>query len=325
MALLPSVSDTVVQFAHGAYRLEERYALTAPKTPTTAQAWDRDALAEAVSTAHVLVASGYWDNALLANADNLRFIQVCAAGYDNYDLAAIAERGIRLCNSSGVNAIAVTEHALALTLALTRRIHIQRDFQQRSEWRGMISSLSEREEELAGKTVIIYGAGTIGSRLSRLMKAFEARTIGIRRNIADGPGDFDELCTPADFADRLPEADVVVLTCPLTDETRHLMNAKTLDRMRSDAYLINVARGGCVDESALVAALEAGKIAGAGIDVTEPEPLPSTSSLWGFENVMLTSHTAGETRAYEDRVVAILNRNLARLWAGDAALENALV
>lgn len=324
MSLLPEPENTLVLSAHAAYRLDERFSLTSPAARSE-QVWSRDDLAERIGDAHVLVASGYWDNALLDAATNLRFIQVCAAGFDNYDTAAMAERGIRLCNASGVNAIAVAEHALGLTLALTRRLHTGRDHQKNATWRGMISSLSEREEELAGKTVLIYGAGNIGSRIARLMRAFEAKPIGIRRDPTRPSPDFDAMYGPDAFIEQLPDADVVILACPLTDETRGLMSREAFARMRPDAYFINVARGGCADEAALIEAVTEGRIAAAGIDVTEVEPLASDSPLWGLQDVLLTSHTAGETRAYEDRVVTILNENLARLWAGRDDLVNAIV
>jgi len=136
---------------------------------------------------------------------------------------------------------------------------------------------------------------------------------------------FNEIHPPEEFAEQIPRADAIILTCPLTDETRNLMNAQTLAAMKPSAYLINVARGGCVDESALIETLSAGRIAGAGIDVTVEEPLDQTSPLWDIESAIVTPHTGGETRAYEDRVVAILKENLERLWRGEAALENQIV
>jgi phosphoglycerate dehydrogenase-like enzyme len=322
--MLPEPSETFVQFAHPAYRLSERFALCGLEVANT-QAWDRDAMARGIADAHVLVTSGFWDNALLEQATRLRFIQVCAAGYDQFDTAALAQRGIRLCNASGVNANAVSEHAVALILGLLRKIHTGRDNQRAHHWRGMISELDAREDELPGKTVLIFGAGRIGGRLARLCKAFETHTIGVKRDVSNADPAFDEIHPTAQFAALLPRADIVVLACPLTPETHHLMNASTFSAMRPSGYLINVARGGCVDEAALVEALRGGQIAGAGIDVTEPEPLGPESALWDFENVILTPHTGGETRAYEDRVVEILADNLQRLWSGQSELRNQVV
>ncbi|MGI9476424.1 MAG: D-2-hydroxyacid dehydrogenase, partial [Hyphomicrobiaceae bacterium] len=246
-------------------------------------------------------------------------------GHDQFDKAAISQRGIRLCNSAGVNANAVSDHAFALLLGLTRQIHVARSNQKQRHWRPMISDLTKREEELPGKTMLIYGTGQIGGRIAKLAKAFGMTVIGVRRDASKTVEHIDEMHPTTGFVSLLPRADVVVLSCPLTDETRGLMNPESFAAMQRSAYLINVARGGCVDEPALVAALEGGQIAGAGIDVTDPEPLPETSMLWGIDNIILTPHSGGETRAYEDNVVDILAENLDRLWRGDDDLLHRIV
>lgn len=322
--MLPEPSQTFIQFAHPAYRLSERFALTGLEVANT-QAWDRSAMARGIADAHVLVTSGFWDNALLAQASKLRYIHACAAGFDQFDQDALRERGIRLCNSSGVNANAVSEHAMALILALMRKLHGARDNQRAHHWRGMISELDAREDELPGKTVLIVGAGAIGGRLARLCRAFDTQVIGIRRDASKTDPAFDEIHAFEEFAAHLPRADFVVLCCPLTDQTRSMINASSLGAMKPSAYLVNVARGGCVDEPALIQALRNELIAGAGLDVTVREPLEADSALWDLDNVILTPHTGGETRAYEDRVVEILADNLQRLWRGDGKLRNQIV
>jgi len=123
----------------------------------------------------------------------------------------------------------------------------------------------------------------------------------------------------------LPEADFVALTCPLNEETERLVDAQALGRMKPSAHLVNVARGRVVDEAALVEALAARRIAGAGIDVTVEEPLAATSALWRMEHVLITPHTAGETRRYQDNVIEILRDNLGRLWRGEEPLRNQVV
>jgi phosphoglycerate dehydrogenase-like enzyme len=123
----------------------------------------------------------------------------------------------------------------------------------------------------------------------------------------------------------LPEADFVTLTCPLTEETERLVDTEALGRMKPSAHLVNVARGRVVDEAALVEALAARRIAGAGFDVTMEEPLAANSPLWGMEHVLITPHTAGETRRYEDNVIEILRDNLGRLWRGEEQLRNQVV
>jgi len=273
----------------------------------------------------VLILSGFWRNDMLDRADRLKFIQVCGAGYDQFDQDAIRAKGVRLANSSGVNVNAVSDHAMALTLALTRKIHTGRDNQKNRHWRGMISDLSQREDELAGKTMVIYGLGKIGGRLARLAKAFEMTVIGVKRDTSVKVEHVDELHAPDRFLDLLPRADVTALTCPLTPETKDLIDARALAAMKPSSYLVNVARGGCVDEPALIKALRDNAIAGAGIDVTVEEPLAEDSPLWAFENVMLTPHTGGETTKYEDNVIDIMLENLDRLSRGEETLRNQVV
>jgi phosphoglycerate dehydrogenase-like enzyme len=186
----------------------------------------------------------------------------------------------------------------------------------------MIGDLSRREDELGGKTLLIVGLGQIGGRLAQLAKAFDMRVVGLRRNPASGPGAADSVHAMGEFKSLLPEADFVALACPLTPETEKLVDGKALTRMKSSAYLVNVARGRVVDEVALVEALADRRIAGAGIDVTVEEPLAPNSPLWGMEHVLLTPHTAGETRRYEDNVIEILRDNLARLRRGEEPLRN---
>jgi len=125
--------------------------------------------------------------------------------------------------------------------------------------------------------------------------------------------------------DVLPKADYVALTCPLTPQTEKLINAAALKAMKPSAFLINVARGKVVDEPALISALTSGRIAGAGLDCTVEEPLPDASPLWDMSNVLITPHTAGETRAYEDNVIDLLLENLDRLWRGETELKNGIV
>jgi len=322
--MLPSKDVTLLHFAHAAYRFDLLY----PNRKHGAQFFqtpDRDSMRERIGDGHVFVGSGFWKNDLLADAANLKFIQVCAAGYNNFDLEALEKRGVILCNGTGVNMNAVSEHAMGLLLALTRHIHLGRDRQRLHDWRPMIADFNTREEELPEKIMLIYGMGTIGGRLARLAKAFGMRVIGMRRDTSADPGACDELRHPKDFHAALSESDVVVLTCPLTDETANLMDASAFQAMQSSAYFINVARGGCHDEAALIEAVKAGQIAGAGIDVTVEEPLDAASPLWDFDNVVITPHSAGETRRYEENVLDVLVENLDRLWSGDTDLKNRIV
>jgi D-2-hydroxyacid dehydrogenase (NADP+) len=189
----------------------------------------------------------------------------------------------------------------------------------------MIGDASQREDELGGKTLVVVGLGQIGGRLAQLAKAFDMRVVGLRRDPAAGRGAADAVRAMGELESLSPVADFVALTCSLTRETENLVNAEALGRMKPSAYLVNVARGRVVDEAALVEALAARRIAGAGIDVTTEEPLAARSPLWGIEHVLITPHTAGETRRYEDNVIEILRDNLGRLWRGEERLRNQVV
>ena len=320
---LPDRSRLTVAFAHAAYRLAEEFASRGLDIGHF-EVRDYDSLRARAAEIDVLVVSGLWRNELVEAAPRLRFIQSIGAGTDQFPRDLLRERGIRLASAQGVNEVAVSEHAMALILALGRQLHLARDNQAKAEWRGMISDRARREDELSGKTLVIVGLGRIGTRLARLARAFEVRVIGVKRSPQPVP-DVDTLVTPDRLREILPEADFVALTCPLTPETEGLIGAAELAAMAPTAHLINVARGRVVDEEALVEALRARRIAGAGLDTFHEEPLPPGSPLWSMPHVLITPHSAGETRRYEQNVVDILLDNLERLWRGEADLKNGIV
>ena len=322
--MLPSKDKLTICFAHVAYRLQQRF-LSLDTGIGSFEVRDSAALERRIGEADVLVISGLWRNELLAHAKRLCFIQSIGAGTDQFPRDALAERGVRLASARGVNARAVSEHVMALILALSRRLPEARDNQAKRVWRGMIGDLAQREDELGGKTLIVVGLGQIGGRLAKLAKAFDMRVIGIRRDPRAGRGDADAVHAMAELKALLPQADVVALTCPLTAETEKLIDADALGRMKPSAFLVNAARGRVVDEPALIAALERRQIMGAAIDVTVEEPLPAESPLWAMEHVLITPHTAGETCRYEDNVLAIMRENLERLWRGETELHNQIV
>lgn len=313
-----------ILFAHVAYQM----AATFEKRATGilhAQAWNKDELNAQIPAADVLVISGLWRNELLERTSKLRFIQSIGAGTDQFPLDELRRRGIRLASARGVNRNAVSEHAFALILALARHIHTCRDHQRNHHYRALITDLDKREDELGGKTLGIIGLGAIGSRVAALGRAFGMRVIATKRDPAAGHSAADLALPPQRLLELLREADFVVLNCPLTAETRGIINRETLALMKPSACLINVARGACVDEPALIDALRSGKIAGAALDHFIEDPLPPSSPFWDMENVIVTPHTAGETRLYESNVVDILLDNLERLWRGDAGLRNQVV
>jgi len=322
--MLPAKDRLALCFAHGAYRMAERFALRATGIAHF-EVRTAEELAARLPEADVLVVSMLWRNELAGTARKLRFIQSISAGTDQYDKALLRERGIRLASAAGVNAQAVAEHAMALMLALSRRLHEARDNQNARRWRGMISEIAAREDQLAGKTMLIVGLGRIGARLARLAQAFDMRVIATKRDTATGTAGADAVHPHHRLRELLGQADIVALTCPLTPETENLIDAAALAAMKPTAHLINVARGRVIDEPALIEALQQRRIAAAGLDVTREEPLAAASPLWAMPNVLITPHTAGETRAYEDAVIDILLENLQRLWRGQTELRNQIV
>ena len=324
MRQLPRKDDLTICFCHVAYRMAERFALrgTGIKHFQVATA---DELAARIGEADVVSVSMAWRNELIERAPKLAFVQSISAGTDQYDKDKFKAAGIRLASAQGANANAVAQHAMALMLALVRQLHLARDNQAKRHWRGMISDIAQREDELGGKTLLIVGFGHIGARLAALAKAFGMRVIALKRDPSTSIGTADAVLPQDRLLEQLPTADYVALTCPLTRETERMINAQALAAMKPSAFLINVARGRVVDEPALTAALAEKRIAGAGIDCTVEEPLPADSPLWGFDNALITPHTAGETRRYEDNVIDLLLENLDRLWRGETVLKNQVV
>ena len=312
-----------VCFAHVAYRLGERFVLR----NTGIRFFELrtfDELAARIGEAEVLAVSGLWRNELLDRAENLRFIQSISAGTDQYDHEALRVRGIRLASAQGANERAVAEHALALMLALARRLPQARDNQARRHWRGMISDPALREEELFGKTLLIVGLGRIGSRLAALAAGLGMHVIATKRKPIAAAGAVELVAAQDRLLELLPQADFVALTCPLTPQTELLFGPAAFAAMKSSAFLVNVSRGRVVDEPALIRALQ-GTIAGAALDCFWDEPLPTDSPLWACENALITPHTAGETRRYEDNVIDLLLENLGRLRRGEHPLKNQVV
>ena len=319
--MFPTRDRLTICFAHAAYQMKARF--DARNTGINSfQVRSYDEFVQRVGEADVVSASGMWKNDIIPHATKLKFVQSISSGMDQYSKELLGAKGIRLASAAGVNARAVAEHALALILAVFRRLPEARDNQHKKVWRGMLGDLTQREDELGGKTLLIVGMGRIGSHLAKLAKAFDMKVIGIRRDPKAGTNGADEIYAMDDLVKLVPQADIVALTCALTPETTGLMSATAFAAMKPSSVFVNVARGKVADEAALITTMEGSKIWAAALDVTAEEPLPAASPLWTMPNVFVTPHTAGETRAYEDNVIDILIENLDRLWRGEATLRN---
>jgi D-2-hydroxyacid dehydrogenase (NADP+) len=319
--MFPAKENLTICFAHAAYRMMDRFELR--KTGIKCfEVRAYDDLLKRIGEADVVLASGMWKNDLIPHAGKLKFIQSISSGMDQYSKEQLGAKGIRLASAAGVNARAVAEHAIALILAIARRLPEARDNQHKKVWRGMLGDLTQREDELGAKTLLVVGMGRIGSHLAKLARAFDMKVIGIRRDPAAGANGADEIHGMGDLVKLVPQADFVALTCALTPETTGLMSAAAFAAMKPSSVFVNVARGKVADEEALIKTMQGSKIWAAALDVTADEPLPAASPLWTMPNVFITPHTAGETRAYEDNVLDILMENLDRLWRGEKALRN---
>jgi phosphoglycerate dehydrogenase-like enzyme len=285
----------------------------------------RKELEEAISWAEVLF--GFWGPVLVElypdpetlrqRAPNLRWVQLTSAGVDRAARSGLLESEILLTNASGLHATPIGEFVLCVILMFCKGAPMFVRAQERREW------VRYMPQELFGKTVGVVGMGHIGSEVARLAKAFGCRVIATRRSVTErARGEqVDEVLPAAELPALLAESDFVVLSVPLTRETRHLIGEPELRAMKPAGVLINIARGAVVDEPALVRALREGWIGGAGLDVFEQEPLPPESELWGLENVILSPHLSGGTEIYSQRAVGIFCENLRRYLAGEPLMN----
>jgi phosphoglycerate dehydrogenase-like enzyme len=272
---------------------------------------------ELVGDAGVVV-GGSLGGDLLERARSLSLFACSSAGTGHLDLDAFERRGIAVTNASGVHGPNIAEHALAWLLSFAREMYVGERQQRRNEWRHYQS-----HGELNESTVTVVGLGAIGTTLVDRLSGFDCESLGVRHTPSKG-GPTDEVFGFDEIHEPLSRSDYVVLACPLTGETEELIDGEAFRTMPSHAVLVNVARGEVVDADALVAALRGNKVRGAGLDVTDPEPLPPDHPLWDFGNVRITPHNAGHTPAYWERVADILAENLRRREAGEQ-LRNRVV
>ena len=236
------------------------------------------------------------------------------AGVDKLLIPQVVKSHVIVTNAGGVHPTPVSEHAIGLMLCLCRKLHLYIKNQSERKWERYESGESlEQVEELSGKTVGIVGLGKIGAEIAKKAKCLGMRVIATKRHPHFQPStSVDLLIRPSNLKKLLNESDFVVLTLPLTDETKGMFGETQLKSMRRTGYLINLSRGKIVQENKLIEALKQGWIAGAGLDTFENEPLPESSELWSLRNVIITPHIAGLTPYYMDRVTNIFCENLNR-------------
>ncbi|NIM49856.1 MAG: phosphoglycerate dehydrogenase [Gemmatimonadales bacterium] len=270
-----------------------------PELAVITVAGQRDRLRQELERAHALIVRSDTQvtEQLINGAPHLTVVARAGTGVDNVDLEAATRRGIAVLNAPGANTVSAAEHAIALLLALLRRIPWAAASMQRGEW--------ERKRfpgtELRGKRMGLVGLGRVGVRVANVARAFGMRVVAHDPYLPEERA--QELGIELQSLDELlRSSDVVSLHTPLTEQTRNLISAERLAQMKPTAVIVNTARGGLVDDVALVEALEAGRIAGAALDVFEPEPLPADSPLRGCDKVLLTPHLAASTSEAQERV-----------------------
>jgi phosphoglycerate dehydrogenase-like enzyme len=250
---------------------------------------------------------------VLARAKRLRWLQLLTQGFENTQARGVPS-GVTVSNAGDAYSPAVAMHAVALLLAVQRRFPPMLASQLKGTWD---RSMSLAMTSPAGATVAILGFGSIGQEIARLVQAFGARVVALTRS-ARPHALADESLPVGQLHQVLPRADAVVLALPLEASTRHLIGAREFVLCRRTAVLVNISRGGIVDTPALVEALKSGIIAGAGLDVTDPEPLPAGHPLWAAPNLLISPHVAGAAgKAGFDRLADVAAGNVQRFLAGE--------
>lgn len=227
----------------------------------------------------------------LAQCGQLKWFQTMWAGTEEYTAPGILPPGAALTSSAGSNSQSVAEHMLACLLALCRKLPQCRDNQLKGQWVDVGNM-----KTISGAEVLVVGAGHIGSAFASRCRALGAHTTGLKRDVSRPVEGFDRLYTMDRLDQLLPQADVVALSLPHSAATAGLMDARRLSLMKEDAILLNAGRGSVLDQEALLALLRSGRLWGAALDVTQPEPLPEDHPLWSVPNLLLTPHTAGGMR-----------------------------
>jgi D-2-hydroxyacid dehydrogenase (NADP+) len=259
-----------------------------------------DEVASAMDGVGILVTHA-WEPSFLT--PSLRWVQSVSAGVEQFPLEELTAAGVTLTSARGVHAPQVAEHAFALLLSLTRGIGVAMRDATRKEWRPRMA------EELTGRTLAVIGLGTIGEEIARRASAWGLDVIGVKANPTGYAGSARMVAGPDGLIDVCRAADIVVCVLPATPSTTGLIGKEALAALGA-GWLINVGRGGVVDEAALVAALDDGGLRGAGLDVFATEPLPATSPLWDHPRVVITPHTAGFSPRYGERLLEVFLANL---------------
>ena len=251
----------------------------------------------------------------LAATDKLRWVQIGGAGVDATLYPEMVESDVILTNASGAFDIPISEHVFSMILCFSRGLNMFIRHQLEGVWRG--TSLMQ----LAGQTILIIGLGSIGLAVAQRAHGFEMRILAIDPMATEKPDYVEQLEKPDKLQDLLPETDFVAICCPLTKSTFKMIGEAEFQKMKPSSHIINIARGKIIDEASLIRALQEKRIAGAGLDVFEQEPLPADSPLWQMPNVIITTHAAGVSPPTGERSFQIFAENLKRFVASEPLIN----
>lgn len=273
---------------------------------------DNAAALKTVDNAEVVY--GRFTKEMFSAAKNLRWVQVKSAGVDRLLFSELINSDVVLTNAK-IHGTQIAEMIVAMMLVFMKKLHRFMQYKAKAKWQ------RHTPDNLLGKTIGILGLGTIGSETARKARCLGMKVIAFKKHQMPKPAYVDELLGPEDLAQLQRQSDFVVVTLPLTKETRHMIGEEQLRMMKPNAYIINVSRGAVIDTEALIKALKEGWIAGAGLDVFEQEPLPEDSELWKLDNVVMTPHVSGGTPRYDELAVGVFCDNLQR-YIGGKPLRN---
>jgi D-2-hydroxyacid dehydrogenase (NADP+) len=241
----------------------------------------------------------------IENAKSLKWIQVFSAGVDSVLTPEIKNSKILLTNVSGIHAIPIAEHVIGFMLLFTRKFYNTFKQQEKRIWQKNMNVTELRE-----KTAIVVGLGNIGTEVARLTNCMGVNVIAVKKNTKDKPKFISQIYSHDKLDKILPKADFVISCLPHTKETHHLFDMDKFKKMKRSGIIINIGRGGLIRETDLINALKQNVIAGAGLDVTEEEPLAKSSKLWAMDNVIITPHHSGWSEKYMDRAIDVFCANL---------------
>jgi len=276
----------------------------------------------AAQAADVQVLMGFCNQEILSAAPQLVWVQVYSSGVENCVSIPDMRTGNKiLTNGQRIGSPALAEHAIAMMMALVRGLDVYHANQLKGAWQRNAELGSGEFMEIEGRTILVVGLGGIGSQVARRAHGLGMRVIATRNSSRQGPDYVDYVGLSDELLVLAAKADVVINTAPLTDQTRGIFDAAFFAAMKPTAYFVSVGRGASTVTDDLISALETGQIAGAGLDVTDPEPLPEGHPLWSAPRVLISPHTAGRSDKSRDRLYLLVQENLRRYVAGEPLLS----